>query len=89
MNVRLGFLERNLTEVRLGNLSLYFSFSTCIAFAYDMGEVRFKGGRWPRTTMKHRQLLRGGNKTEINLPADEFDTVIAEIIGKASRAPQA
>jgi hypothetical protein len=89
MIVRLGFLERNLTEARLGSLSLYFSYSTCIAFAYDKGEVRFKDGRWPRSTMKHRQMLRGGNTGEINLPADEFDAVITEIVGRVSRAPQA
>ena len=87
MIVKLKNLALNLNKVILGDLSLFFSYETCIAFTDEKGITYFNTGSWPLSTRKHCLLIRGENTAEIKLPADEFDAAISKIAEKASSAP--
>lgn len=79
MIVKLKKLALNFNKVILGDLTLFFSYETCIAFTDEKGNTYFKIGSWPPSTKKHCLLIRGENTAEIKLPADEFEAAISNL----------
>lgn len=54
----------NFTEVQLGPIDLYFSYSAIVAFrAPGFGRV-VSQNVWPQTTGKHLNWIDGGNKSD-------------------------
>lgn len=68
-------------EVNIGNLTLYFSYDTVIAFStYETGRVVSQND-WGTTTGKHLNWIDGGNKAR-RLPREQFEAQLAEVLKK-------
>lgn len=61
----------NFTEVRVGPIDLYFSYSTIVAFRAPGFGMVVSENRWSQTTGRHLNWIDGGNKSE-RLNGEEF-----------------
>ncbi len=64
----------NTTRVRVGSLTLYFSYQTVIAFNGSEGMV-MRENDWGPTTGKHLNWI---SRTCLRLPSDEFEAKLRE-----------
>lgn len=60
----------NLNKIKIGHLTLYFSYAECIGFQVDNNEPVFSENIWSVTTAKHLNFL--GSKKENRLPREQF-----------------
>lgn len=70
MPVSIQLIQANLTSVRIGNVQLWFSYETVVAFSVD-GERVACQNIWSGTTGKHLNAIDGGDKKGRVAP-DEF-----------------
>lgn len=61
----------NATCVSLGDLDLYFSYRTPVAFRYPGIGTVVRQNEWGPTTGKHLNAIDGGDKKS-RVPGDEF-----------------
>ena len=66
-------------EVRVGDLVLYFSYQTVIAFCTPGTGRRVCENVWSTTTGKHLSWIDGGNKKN-RLPSAQFDNELEEVL---------
>ena len=74
MKVELIQIGPNFTEVRVGRLSMWFSYRTAIAYQHDHGARWVRVNEWSSTTGKHLNQIDGGtNKAkELRISGDLF-----------------
>jgi hypothetical protein len=71
----------NLTEVEIGNVTLWFSFKTCVAFMTPGSGKVVSENCWGSTTGKHLNSIDGGNK-DSRLKGDDFEYKLHEMLGR-------
>lgn len=76
MRLTLRQLSANCNEVRIGDLSLYFSYETCVGFYHGSTGTVLSENVWSSTTGKH--LNNFGDKSR-RIPNAEFETKLNEI----------
>ncbi len=64
--------------VELGNLDLYYSYKTVIAYRYG-GDLIVRKNDWSTTTGKHLNAIDGGAK-KTRIDGQEFETKLAEVL---------
>ena len=80
-NYSSGNYGTNAMLVHVGDVTLYFSYQTLVAFdAPDFGSVVCKNS-WGPTTGKHLNWIDGGNKKG-RVSTDEFDRLVGELVKK-------
>lgn len=70
---------RNFNKVEIGDLELYFSYETPVAFRTSKTGLVVSENIWGSTTGKHLNWLDGGRK-ECRIPNDEFEKQLNELI---------
>lgn len=65
-------------RVAVGNLNLYFSYKTVIAFQNGTG-LRVSENCWGPTTGKHLNWIDKGNK-KARLPREQFERELSELL---------
>lgn len=77
----------NQTQVRLGNLVVWFSYETAVAYRIDGHEPVVSTNKWGPTTAKHLAAVDGGGKeaAKTRLPhaavLDSLERALSEGIG--------
>lgn len=69
----------NAVEVHIGDVSLYFSYKTLIAYSDGEDGQVVSENHWSTTTGKHLNYVDGGNKKE-RLGRDEFDAKVVAML---------
>lgn len=77
--ISLRTIRPNLTEVTIGNLDLYYSYETIVAFR-ESGKLMGSQNVWSNTTGRHLSEL-GISKDE-RVQADKFDDMLIEVLKK-------
>jgi len=70
----------NFKQVIIGNLEIWFSYKTPVAFRYH-GSMKISENLWGGTTGKHLNWLDGGNK-EGRMPRREFEDALQIVLGE-------
>lgn len=70
---------RNFNCVEIGELELYFSYETCVAFWTPKTGLVVSENIWGNTTGKHLNWLDGGRK-ERRVPHSEFEKQLKELL---------
>ncbi len=65
-------------EVDIGNLTLYFSYDTVIAFSDGQGR-KVSENAWGTTTGKHLNWIDGGDKKS-RLPRKQFEAELNKVL---------
>lgn len=78
---RVGTSNTSLHRVDIGPITLYFSYSTCVAFHVDHRSLVVCENIWSNTTGKHLNELDGGgdNKKE-RLSREEFVAQLQQVM---------
>lgn len=76
---KLKIIANNATKVTIGNITLYFSYETCVAFSCANGQFKTEK-RYSQTTSKHLGLF--GAKEFIPCPEEEFNSLLNNIFNK-------
>lgn len=69
----------NFNCVEIGDLKLYFSYETCVAFWTPKTGLVVSENIWGNTTGKHLNWLDGGRK-ERRVPYSEFEKQLKELL---------
>lgn len=75
----------NFTEIYVGDLTLWFSYTTIIAFAVPGVGRRVRENSWSTTTGKHLNSIDGGAKHS-RLKGAEFERQLAIVLGAIGTA---
>jgi len=70
---------KNFNKVEIGDLELYFSYETPVAFRTSKTGLVVSENIWGSTTGKHLNWLDGGRKQH-RIPNDEFEKQLNELI---------
>jgi hypothetical protein len=76
MNVSLRQTASNCTEVTIGEITLYFSYETCVGFHHASTGTVLSENIWSRTTGKH---LTGFGSKDCRIPHAEFQKKLEEV----------
>lgn len=68
----------NFSCVTVGDLSIWFSYKTPIAFQYGYGKITVRRNEWGPTTGKHLTYVDNGHGERI--PGTEFERLLGEIV---------
>ena len=82
MDIKLNKLGANFTCVDLGDLSVWFSYNTPIAFqSGTWGTLVVRENVWSTTTGKHLNAIDGGDKKAKarRVSSDEFNRALDEL----------
>lgn len=74
-------MTSNEKKVEIGNLTLYYSYDTIVAFSHPKTGLVVSENIWSVTTAKHITHIDGGLKNR-RLPHDLFQTRLEEIFAK-------
>ncbi len=66
--------------VRVGSLTLYFSYQTVVAFRYN-GKLVVRENDWGQTTGRHLNEIDGGDKSG-RVSGEEFEKQLTPILDK-------
>jgi hypothetical protein len=66
-------------EVRVGSMTLCFSYNTVVAFSDGFGGLKVSQNNWGPTTGKHLNWIDGGDKSS-RLPREEFNRQLDEAL---------
>lgn len=69
----------NLTRVYVGDLVLWFSYETIVAFHAPGQERIVSQNRWSKTTERHLNEIDGNNKGE-RWPQEAFESRLADVM---------
>ena len=70
-------------KVWVGNLTLWFSYDTVVAFRQDGHCMRVSENCWGPTTGKHLNFLDGGNKAD-RFPRERFENELANVLNECN-----
>jgi hypothetical protein len=87
MSTQIEHLASNFTKVCTPGYTLWFSYTTCIAFreiAYQMGPAVVSENAWSTTTGKHLNAIDGGGPAakKARLPRHEFEQKLTELYAR-------
>lgn len=68
-------------KVKVGMLTLYFSYETIVAFEDDNQGLKVVENSWGPTTGRHLNLIDGGN-TSKRLSSEDFQKALDKVIDK-------
>ncbi len=68
----------NTVRVDVGELTTWFSYTTCVAFRFRGGRLVVRENAWGPTTGKHLNLIDGGNQSS-RVNATTFNALYAEM----------
>ena len=71
----------NSLVVSIGELDLYFSYKTIVAFRAPGMKLVVRENIWGPTTAKHLKAIDGGNK-EARIPGEKFEVMLEEMLEK-------
>lgn len=72
---------RNANAVKIGKLTLYFSYETIVAFREEGHLEVVCENVWSSTTGKHLNWIDGGDKAG-RVPSEEFQAKLHEVLKK-------
>jgi hypothetical protein len=67
-------------EVEVGDLTLYFSYDTCVGYWYSGEGTVVSENVWSVTTGKHLNYWQADKKARV--PNDEFNTRLAAVLAQ-------
>lgn len=70
----------NFTKVYVGEITLWFSYRTCVAFQEAFGRIIVRENDWGPTTGKHLGMI-GTGRREDRIPGVEFERLLGEALG--------
>ena len=70
--------QANFTRVGIGNLTLWFSYKTIVAFRVAGQHPVVRRNDWGPTTGKHLNLIDGGD-TASRVHSETFDRLLSEL----------
>lgn len=70
--------QRNLTSVLVGNVTYWFSYTTCVAFEVGFSGPVVSENIWSQTTGKHLNAIDQGDKKS-RLPYPQFLVRLKEV----------
>ena len=76
--VRITYSGENSTHLLIGNLELWFSYKTVVAFKYK-NIMRVSENLWGSTTGKHLNWIDGGTK-ENRMMRDMFENELQHVL---------
>ena len=65
----------------VGNVTVYFSYKTPVAFRTDYGDLVVRKNEWGPTTGKHLNWIDGGDKKD-RISGDEFKKKLQEVLNQ-------
>jgi hypothetical protein len=68
-------------EVNIGNLTLYFSYKTVVAFSDGYNKTVVSENNWGPTTGKHLNAIDNGRKDQ-RLKRADFEAALEEVLKK-------
>jgi hypothetical protein len=77
----------NLAEVRIGDLTLWFSYKTCVAVRSPGTGRIVSENYWGTTTGKHINSIDGNNK-KTRLKSDAFESALSAVLKKYHLIPE-
>lgn len=75
----------NFARVNLGEVTLWFSYQTCIAFQVPNHLPRVRENDWGPTTGKHLNMI--DNSPATRTPGPEFEEQLAEVLDRMAYRP--
>ncbi len=72
--------HKQLREVTLGRLTLWFSYETLVAFRLSPGPLQVSENQWTSTTDKHLSYIDPRKKDR--LASDEFELKVWEVLAQ-------
>lgn len=81
MEITFNTVHTNLNKVSLGNLDIFFSYNTAVAFENNQGDLVVTQNQWSRTTGSHLTLIDKG-AVEDRIPYEEFKKALKREIEK-------
>lgn len=76
---KLKIIATNAIEVAIDDITLYFSYETCVAFSSPRGNFKTEK-RYSKTTSKHLGLF--GAKEFTPCPDEEFNSLLNDLFSK-------
>jgi hypothetical protein len=90
--VKVQILASNLTEVEVGQVTLYFSYESLVAFQHPaVGGRVVSENQWSKTTGKHLTLIDGRTtkaEQKQRLAASEFNALVKQYIDTIGEEPK-
>jgi hypothetical protein len=77
MNVSLKQTASNCTEVKVGEVTLFFSYETCVGFHHASTGTVLSENIWSRTTGKH---LNSFGSKDCRIPHADFQKKLEEVM---------
>ena len=71
MEITFSIPHSNLYKVSIGNLDIYFSYNTAVAYEDNQGNLVVSQNQWSRTTASHLTYIDKG-AVEDRIPYEEF-----------------
>ena len=80
MEIELTTVSTNLTKFSLGNLDIYFSYNTAVAFEDSQANLVISQNQWSSTTGKHLSYI--SKDVSDRIPYDQFTKELEKAIAK-------
>lgn len=80
MDIELTTVSTNLTKFSLGNLDIYFSYNTAVAFEDSQANLVISQNKWSTTTGKHLSTI--SKDVSDRIPYDQFKKALKRAIEK-------
>lgn len=80
MEIELTTVSTNLTKFSLGNLDIYFSYNTAVAFEDSQANLVISQNKWSPTTGKHLSIIN--KDVSDRIPYEQFTKELEKAIAK-------
>lgn len=80
MEIELHTVSTNLIKFSLGNLDIYFSYSTAVAFEDSQANLVISQNKWSTTTGKHLSYI--SKDVSDRIPYEQFTKELEKAIAK-------
>ena len=80
MDIELSTVSTNLTKFSLGNLDIYFSYNTAVAFEDSQANQVISQNQWSTTTGKHLSIIN--KDVSDRIPYEQFTKELEKAIAK-------
>jgi len=80
LEIELKTVSTNLTKFSLGNLDIFFSYQTAVAFEDGQGNIVASQNKWSMTTGKHIGQI--SKDVSDRIPYDQFTKELERAIAK-------
>lgn len=80
MDIELTTISANLTKFSLGNLDIFFSYNTAVAFEDGQANQVISQNKWSTTTGKHLSIIN--KDVSDRIPYEQFTKELEKAIAK-------